>query len=418
MTHSVCAHCRDTVCSLESRCSECKDWPLEIMSEYRKHKKSLATKREKKPAVAAASVSAPPAVESSPLIGFPPSFPSISDDSKIRDAVLAVLQSLSKPGSVGIHPISVSAPSTVPNYTPSVAGVTGGDGGKKPHNVGSLSRTSGVGALEYQSAVATPPFVHHDFPYVSQPSDWSAQVLVSAAPVAAPLGHPPIPLASYSTDQLRVPGSGPLDSASSALSPTSLLFPLPLSAASASSSLPDLPPFTSFSSASTSSFGLALPSSSSSSFLHSFSLVFCFVSFFLFGYFCSSSSCVVSSSLPFPPPGSSSFPPSFSESSSSSVLFVPPPSGFPLSSSYASRPSFFPAPLPSSSFPSSSFASSPYSVLPVPPPPLESVAFFLRFGRLPGAVVRSFSCLPVVGSGGTDFAGVVRSSFPHLPDLA
>ena len=58
-------------------------------------------------------------------------------------------------GSLGINPFSISTPSTVPNYTPSVGGITGGDGGKKPHNVGSLTRTSGVGALEYQTAVST-----------------------------------------------------------------------------------------------------------------------------------------------------------------------------------------------------------------------------------------------------------------------
>ena len=60
-------------------------------------------------------------------------------------------------GSLGINPFSVSAPSTVPDCTPSIGGggVTGGDGGKKPHNVGSLTRTSGVGALEYQTAVST-----------------------------------------------------------------------------------------------------------------------------------------------------------------------------------------------------------------------------------------------------------------------
>ena len=108
---------RDTVCSVDSRCSKCKDWTLEVMQEYLKHKKSLATKRGKKPAVAAASVSQP-AVESSPLLGSPPTFPSISDDSKIRDAVLAVLQSLSRSGSVEINPSSFSALSTVPNYAP------------------------------------------------------------------------------------------------------------------------------------------------------------------------------------------------------------------------------------------------------------------------------------------------------------
>ena len=130
------------------------------MQEYLKHEKSLATKRGKKPAVAAASVSHS-TVESSPLLGSPPSFPSISEDSKIRDAVMAVLQSLSRSGSLDTNQSSSTAPSTVPDYAPSVRGDTGDDGGMKPHNVGSLSRTSGVGALD-NPAVATPPVVHHD----------------------------------------------------------------------------------------------------------------------------------------------------------------------------------------------------------------------------------------------------------------
>ena len=72
-------------------------------------------------------------------------------------------------GSLGINPFSISAPSTVLDYTPSVWGVTGGDGGKKPHNVGSLTRTSGVCALDNETAVATPPVVHRDI-YSMYPS--------------------------------------------------------------------------------------------------------------------------------------------------------------------------------------------------------------------------------------------------------
>ena len=204
------------------------------MQEYLKHKKSLATKRGKKPAVAAASVSRP-AVESSTLLGSPPTFPSISEDSKIRDAVLAVLQSLSKAGSLGTNQSS-TAPSTVPDYAPSVGGDTGGDGGMKPHNVGRLSRSSGVGALD-NSVASTTRDVHHDIYSVYPSSARHSHDLCSvfAAPVAAPLGHPP-PLASSGDDLLRVPGHGPLDVASSPLSPNSLLFPLPPSSYAVSSS--------------------------------------------------------------------------------------------------------------------------------------------------------------------------------------
>ena len=162
-SHTICSQCRDVLCSLDTSCTECKDWSAEVMTEYIKRRKSLATKSGKKPAVAAASVSSLPAVASSPLLGSPPSLPSISDDSKIRDAVLSVLQSLTQSGSVGINPVSISAPSTVPDYTPSVGRVTGGDRVKKPHSVGSLSRPSGVVAFEYQPAVSTTPNVHHEF---------------------------------------------------------------------------------------------------------------------------------------------------------------------------------------------------------------------------------------------------------------
>ena len=65
------------MCSLETRCNECTDWSVEVMTEYLKHRKSLATKRGKKPAFAAASASSQPAVASSPLLGSPPRFPSL-----------------------------------------------------------------------------------------------------------------------------------------------------------------------------------------------------------------------------------------------------------------------------------------------------------------------------------------------------
>ena len=96
------------------------------MQEYLKHKKSLVAKRSKKPAVTAASVSQP-TVDSSPLEPSAPSIPSVSEDSRIKDAVLAVLQSLSMSGSLGINQSSSTAPSTVPDYAPSVGG--GGLGG-------------------------------------------------------------------------------------------------------------------------------------------------------------------------------------------------------------------------------------------------------------------------------------------------
>ena len=84
------------------------------MQEHLKYQRSLAGKRSsKKPAVTAASVSQP-AVASSLVVTSTPSVSSASEDSRLKDAVLAVLQSLS--GSIAINPSSSTAPSTVPDY--------------------------------------------------------------------------------------------------------------------------------------------------------------------------------------------------------------------------------------------------------------------------------------------------------------
>ena len=120
-SHTICSHCREVVCSVETRCSKCQSWSVESMQEFLKYQKSLAGKRSKKPAVTAASV-IQPAVDSSPLEPSPPSMPSVSEASRLKDAVLAVLQSLSMSGSLGINQSSSTAPSTVPDYAPSVGG--------------------------------------------------------------------------------------------------------------------------------------------------------------------------------------------------------------------------------------------------------------------------------------------------------
>ena len=305
MTHTICSHCREVVCSLETRCSECQTWSVESMQEYLKYKKSLAGKCDNKPAVTAAFVSQP-AVHSSPLESSP-SVPSVSEDSRIKDAVLAVLQSLSMSGSLGINQCSSTAPSTVPDYAPSVGGATGVDEGMKLHNVYSLSWSSGVGALD-NPVVSTSPIVHHDLLNVYQSSARLPHDLgnVLAAPVAAPVGHPLPPLASSGDYQLRVPGRGPLDVASSSLSPNSLLFPLsPPDSVPPSSSLLR-PPLSSSSSGPLPSVSssAAVPSSFSSSlppppFLRSIFLVFRFFSSFLFRYSLSSSIGLFSFPYPF-----------------------------------------------------------------------------------------------------------------------
>ena len=97
---------------------------IESMQEHLKYQRSLAGKRSsKKPAVTAASI-IQPAVASSPIVSTPSVSASVSDDSRLKDAVLAVLQSLS--GSLGINQSSSSAPSTVRQTRPPQLGGGGG----------------------------------------------------------------------------------------------------------------------------------------------------------------------------------------------------------------------------------------------------------------------------------------------------
>ena len=291
--------------------------------------------------------------------------------------------------------------------------------------MGNLTRSSGVGAFENQSAVTTTPNVHHDIPYVSTLSGRSVQVLVSdrAAPVTAPLGYPYIPLASSSVDHLRVPGSSALDSASSILSLTSLLFPLPVSGISSfpgpSSSSSSLFSASGSSLGCTPAFFLfsSFLFSSSSSFFYSFVPVFGFFSLFLFGYVRSSSYCLFSSFLILFSSFFSFCLLCFSYVSLSCFLFI--------SSSFCASSSWFSSFLLLCLFPSSSFSflffsfffgpSSSFSVPPVPPPSSSSSSFSGSLSssaladyqaRLLGLSPDYQSLARFVGSGGTDFAGV------------
>ena len=123
---------------------------------------------------------------------------------------------MSQSGSVGTNHFSSAAPSPVPDYTPHErggGGVTGGDGGPKPHNEGGLTRTSGVGACEYQTSVATTPIVHSHLPVTVSASVRSAQVIDSVHAVhdSAQLGIKPFPISSSGMDQSWVAGSGAID---------------------------------------------------------------------------------------------------------------------------------------------------------------------------------------------------------------
>ena len=116
-SHTICSQCRDVNCSVDTRCDECKSWSVEAMQEHLKYQRSLAGKRgSKKPTFTTASVSQP-AVASSPVVTSPTVSASVSEDARLKDAVL---QSLS--GSLGFNQTSSTAPSTVPDSAPSVGG--------------------------------------------------------------------------------------------------------------------------------------------------------------------------------------------------------------------------------------------------------------------------------------------------------
>ena len=121
--HTICTQCRSVACSPDIRCPACQSWSAELMSEYLKHKTSLAGKRRKKPATSASSTLA---VASSPVLGSPPRLPSVSDDSVIRETFfLSCSTSLSQSGSLGSDLPFFSAPSPVPDSAPLERGATG-----------------------------------------------------------------------------------------------------------------------------------------------------------------------------------------------------------------------------------------------------------------------------------------------------
>ena len=123
-SHTICSQCRAVSCSVETWCSECKDWSVDAMQDHLKYQRSLARKSSsRKPAVTDASGSQL-AVPFSPLGSSPQLALTVSDSSQLKDAVLAVLQSLK--GGLGINIHSSTAPSMVPDSAPLVGGATWG----------------------------------------------------------------------------------------------------------------------------------------------------------------------------------------------------------------------------------------------------------------------------------------------------
>ena len=443
--------CRGIVCSLDTRCPECKPWSQEKMSAYLKHKVSLAGKRKKQQGP---SSSSSPAVASSPSVDSHVRLPSVSEDSVICDTVLSYLSSLSKSGSLGTNLPSFTAPSPVPDSAPSIKGVTGEESGPEPHNLGVPTRSSGVVASVISSSASIPTVL----PDISIPLNVQPRVMQDVREaVSQPLAYVSVPLASSGLDQSRFTGGDTVYvTAAASLSPTSLLFPLPHPSSSSSSSFSALP---------TSSSSVPSSFSSSAAPLSSFSGSFPSSSFPLSSFPPSQlplSTPSVSSSLPplsflgsvsstVPFPGYPSVPSSSSDPTSSlSSLYL---SSLTPSSSCSSSPSlapshpppppgFPPLPLTSASSSSLAFASSsssfPWDVL-VPPSTVASSSSF--------PVASSFSTSHSVFSArladfhahnmdlsleyvdlakwfvscdlGVSFLDFVSSSFPHLvPDLA
>ena len=55
----LCLHCRDVLCSVDTRCSECSTWSTEEMLDYLKHRKSLVSKGKKRSSVATPTSASP-----------------------------------------------------------------------------------------------------------------------------------------------------------------------------------------------------------------------------------------------------------------------------------------------------------------------------------------------------------------------
>ena len=221
-TPTLCTHCRDVNCNLSTRCDECGEWSSDFMNAYLSHKRSLASKRSKKPQPAA-SVSQP-AVTAGPSLGSPVSVPSFADDDRLKEAVMSALQSLTKKGSLGSNPFPFAAPFPVPDSESHQRDSSGGDGSHQPHNVGGTTRTSAVGACEVKASVVST----HSVPSCVSLSNRSEQVMSRSleSVASASLGSQPFPSISSGLDQLCVTEGGPLGISVSSLSPTSLMFPL------------------------------------------------------------------------------------------------------------------------------------------------------------------------------------------------
>ena len=224
--HTICSRCREVNCSLTDRCDECKDWPSKTMSTYLAYQRSLASKRSKTPQPASVSQ---PATTSSSAGPSSVSSPSVDDSDRLKEAVMFAIQSLSQTGRLGTNPLPSSTPFPVPDSESHWAS-SGGEGSHQPCTAGGATRTSAVGACVVSSSRenSTPPsvpFCVSSHVSLSHRSDQGMSLNLESLD-SSHLGSQPSQSLSLGSDQLRVSEDGSLG-VSSALSPTSLLFPVP-----------------------------------------------------------------------------------------------------------------------------------------------------------------------------------------------
>ena len=111
-THTLCSHCREVNCNMIDRCDECREWSSDTLTTYLSYKRTLASKRSKKPQPAPVSQ---PAVTGSSVGPSSVSTSALADGDRLREAVLSAIQSLSQTGRLGTNPLPSTAPFPVPD---------------------------------------------------------------------------------------------------------------------------------------------------------------------------------------------------------------------------------------------------------------------------------------------------------------
>ena len=326
--HTICFRCREVNCNLTDHCDECRDWSSKTMTTYLAYQRSFASKRNKTPQPA--SVSQPAATGSS--VGpSSVSSPAVDDSDRLKEAVMSAIQSLFQTGRLGTNPLPSTAPFPVPDSESHWVS-SGDEGFHRPAMREGQPEPLLWVLVSYhrQERIVRPLQCHFVLSNVSlsHRSDQGMSLSLESHD-SARLGSQSSQSLSLGSDQLRVSENGSLG-ASSALSPTSPLFPVLDSGFSSLSA----PPISSSSLAPSSLSSVASASSSSLSSSSQFSLPAASIPLPSFTPSSLSSASFPSSSLL-----SSSLPPSIPSalsSSSSSSSYAPVSAPVSSSSSFSS----------------------------------------------------------------------------------